>query len=240
MQQAQYKRVLLKLSGEALVGDSQDSSIFNKVAVNEIVTQIKELQVLGVSLGIVIGGGNIFRGVNGAEFGLKEEHAHYMGMLATVMNGIALKDFLAHSGVEAQVFSALPLATMVKYYNQDEVLNALDNGKVIIFVAGTGNPFFTTDSGAALRAVNIGADLLIKATKVNGVYDKDPCLYSDAKKFVRISFDEAINKNLKVMDISAFELCRAHNINIQVCNVFLKHSLRDVVLSSSDSTLVYV
>lgn len=238
MQQLKYKRILLKLSGEALMGDSQH--MFDKPTIEAILTQIKQLIDLGAKVGIVIGGGNIFRGTNGAELGLERANADYMGMLATIMNGIALKDFLTEINVDALVFSALAIPNVVKLYNRENVLAELEAGKVVIFVAGTGNPFFTTDSGAALRAIEINADLLIKATKVDGVYDMDPLKYPQAKKYTNLSFDEAISKNLKVMDMSAFDLCRAHKVNIEVCNIFQSDSLKNSVLGKCHGTLVHI
>jgi uridylate kinase len=237
-QQVQYKRVLLKLSGEALMGEQQ--SMFDKNTIDSIITQIKQVISLGVKLGIVIGGGNIFRGVNGNELGLNRANADAMGMLATVMNGIALKDFLTHAGIESKLYSALAITNMVKGYNRDSMISRLDAGNVIIFAGGTGNPFFTTDSGAALRAIEMEADLLIKATKVDGVYDSDPKVNLTATKYSKITFDAAIKQNLKVMDMSAFDLCRAHKINIDVCNIFKEHSLVDSVLGQTQGTLIHV
>lgn len=239
MQKVKYPRVLLKLSGEALMGNGY-ASIFDKPTIDAMLIQIKQVLGLGVKLGIVIGGGNIFRGVNGSEFGLQRANADYMGMLATIMNGIAFKDFLTNVGINSKVYSAIAVSNIVEGYNRDNMLSMLEDNNVIIFVAGVGNPFFTTDSGAALRAIEMNADLLIKATKVNGIYDVDPAKHTNAKKYDRLSFDEAITKCLKVMDMSAFDLCRSNKVNIQVCNIFEDGSLMDAVLGKSQGTLVYV
>lgn len=237
MQQVKHKRILIKLSGEALMGESQ--TMFDPVTTSSILTQIKTVINLGVEVGIVIGGGNIFRGVRANELGLQRANADYMGMLATMMNGIALKDFLANLNIKAKIYSALNVGNIVKGYNRDSVLSQLINGNVVIFVGGTGNPFFTTDSGAALRAIEMNASILIKATKVDGVYNKDPIIHKDAKKYDSISFADAIKQNLKVMDISAFDLCKEHNMNIQVCNIFKPDILKQIVMGQPIGTLVH-
>ena len=238
MEQVKYKRILLKLSGEALMGNSQ--SMFDKPTIDAVISQIKQILDLGVKIGIVIGGGNIFRGVNGGELGLERANADSIGMLATVMNGIALKDFLANAGIKSKIYSALAINNLVKGYNRDSMLGRLNDGNVIIFVAGTGNPFFTTDSGAALRAIEMKADLLIKATKVDGVYDSDPKLNLTATKYHKVSFNDAIKQNLKIMDMSAFDLCREHKVNIEVCNIFNTNCLKDSVLGNSQGTLIHI
>lgn len=237
MQSVKYRRVLLKLSGEALMGDSQ--SMFDKNTLDKIVAQIRQLVDLKVELAIVIGGGNIFRGVNAKTFGLNRTNADYMGMLATIMNGIAFKDFLTSNNISSRIYSAITVGSIIKGYNRDSVIKHLEEGHVVIFVGGTGNPLFTTDSGAALRAIEINADLLIKATKVDGVYDSDPLKNPNAQKYKQISFDEAMSKNLKVMDLSAFELCNTYNINIEVCNIFSNNTLADAVTGNSQGTIVY-
>lgn len=237
MQSVKYHRVLLKLSGEALMGDSHN--MFDKNTLDQIVKQIQQLVDLKVQLAIVIGGGNIFRGVNASTFGLNRANADYMGMLATIMNGIAFKDFLTTNNISSRIYSAIPVGSIIKGYNRDSVIKHLDEGHIVIFVGGTGNPLFTTDSGAAMRAIEIDADLLIKATKVDGVYDSDPVKNPQAKKYTQVSFDEAMSKNLKVMDLSAFELCNTHNVNIEVCNIFNSNTLRDAVIGNSQGTLVY-
>ncbi len=237
MSTAKYKRILLKLSGEALMGDT--SNMFDKRTLDCMISQIENLIKLNIKIGIVIGGGNIFRGVNGKELGLQRANADSMGMLATIMNGIALKDFLANRKIKAKLYSALAVQNIAKGYSRDSMLSRLEDGNIIIFAGGTGNPFFTTDSSAALRAIEMNADLLIKATKVDGVFDKDPKQYSDAIRYSKLTFDEAINKKLKVMDISAFDLCREHNIDINVCNIFNPNSLQDVVLGLDQGTIIH-
>lgn len=237
MHQLKYKRILIKLSGEALMGNSND--MFDPQTTSSVLAQIKTLIGLGVEIGIVIGGGNIFRGVRAKELGLQRANADYMGMLATVMNGIALKDFLVNLNINSKIYSAIGIEHVVKAYNRDSVLSELTLGNVIIFVGGTGNPFFTTDSGAALRAIEMNADILIKVTKVDGVYDKDPVIHGNAKKYDSISFDEAISQDLKVMDISAFDLCREHNMNIQVCDIFKDCALEKIVKGEAIGTFVH-
>jgi uridylate kinase len=253
-----YKRVLLKLSGEALTGEvnktneTQDTnnnnhscdvtkpSMFDHETTVMILEQIKQLVELKVTLGLVIGGGNIFRGLNkSVEFGLQRVNADYMGMLATIMNGIALKDFLTKIGINSQIYSALPVGSIIQGYNRDKMLDDLNNGTVAIFVGGTGNPLFTTDSAAAIRGIEMNADLLIKATKVDGVYDSDPSKNINAKKYATLSFNDAIERNLKVMDMAAFDLCREHKLNIQVCNIFTANVLQNVVLGQNIGTLIY-
>ena len=236
MQQLKYQRVLLKLSGEALMGGHTD--LFDKKTVDGIILQIKQLLELKVKLGIVIGGGNIFRGIDAKQFGLQPSNADYMGILATIMNGIAFKDFLVSHGIRAKIYSAVPVGNIVKGYNRDSMLNRLEDGNVIVFAGGTGNPFFTTDSAAALRAVEMGANLLIKATKVNGVYDSDPHKNPQAQKYTTLSFTEAISQNLKVMDLTAFDLCQQHSINIEVCDIFSPNSLKDAATGNSQGTVL--
>lgn len=237
--QTMPQRILLKLSGEALMGENKNA-LYDKNTLDEIMFQIKQLIDLKVKLGIVIGGGNIFRGVRAEEFGLQLANADYMGILATIMNGIALKDFLNTHNIRSKVYSAIPVGNIVKGYNRNEMLDELEDGNVVIFVGGTGNPFFTTDSGAALRAIEMNADILVKATKVDGVYDSDPQKNPDAKKYNNLSFDEAIQQNLQVMDMSAFDLCRRHKVNIVVCNIFKQNSLRDTANGNTQGTLIHI
>lgn len=235
---AKYKKVLLKLSGESLMGDSQDS--INPETVAFILGQVKEVIDLGVKVGIVIGGGNFFRGVSGSDkLGIQRENADAMGMLATIMNGILLRDAFNSAGIEAKIFSAFPVGSFIKGYNRDSMVRRVNNGEVVIFVGGTGNPYFTTDSGAALRGLEMGADLLIKATKVDGVYTADPKKDESATKYKSLSFDEAISNNLGVMDIAAFALCRENKLDINVCSVFKAGSLKRVVLEEDEGTFVY-
>lgn len=233
-----YNRILLKLSGESLMGDSQDS--VNPETVEFILKQVKDIVELGVKVGIVIGGGNFFRGVAGSDkLGIQRANADTMGMLATVMNGILLRDSFNAHGVEAKIFSAFPIGSFIKGYNRDSMLKRVDNGEVVIFVGGTGSPYFTTDSGAALRGLEMHADLLIKATKVDGVYSADPKKDLSAVKYDSLSFDDAIGNNLGVMDTAAFALCRENNLNIKVCSIFKAGSLKRIVLGEDEGTLVY-
>jgi uridylate kinase len=233
-----YSRVLLKLSGEALMGESKES--IHPDTVEMILQQVRDILALGVKVGIVIGGGNFFRGVAGADkLGIQRANADTMGMLATVMNGILLRDCFNSHGIDAKIFSAFAVGGFIKAYNRDSMLKRVNDGDVVIFVGGTGSPYFTTDSGAALRGLEMNAELLIKATKVDGVYNKDPKKFSDAVKYQRLSFDEAIGQNLGVMDMAAFALCRENNLDINVCSIFKPGSLKNVVLGEQEGTLVY-
>jgi uridylate kinase len=233
-----YQRILLKLSGEALMGDSSDS--VHPETVEFILKQVKEVVALGVKVGLVIGGGNFFRGVAGSDkLGIQRANADTMGMLATVMNGILLRDSFNSHGIEAKIFSAFPIGSFIKGYNRDSMLKRIDNGEVVIFVGGTGSPYFTTDSGAALRGLEMNADLLIKATKVDGVYSADPKKDPNAVKYDSLSFNDAITNNLGVMDMAAFALCRENNLNIKVCSIFKAGSLKRIVLGEDEGTLVY-
>ena len=221
------------------MGDSGES--IHIETVEFILQQITEIIKLGACVGIVIGGGNFFRGVSGSnKMGIQRVNADTIGMLATVMNGILLRDSFNSCGIKSEIFSALAIGNLIKGYNRDSMLKRMNNNEVVIFVAGVGSPEnFTTDSGAALRGLEMGADLLIKATKVDGVYDKDPKTNHDAIKYSRISFDEAISKNLGVMDMAAFALCRENNLNINVCSIFKAGKLHKVVTGESEGTLVY-
>ncbi len=232
-----FKRILLKLSGEALMGD--DAYGINRSTISDIVAQIKEIVDLGVEVGVVIGGGNIFRGVAPAAAGMDRATADYMGMLATVMNALALQDAMRHIGVEARVQSALSIE-FVEPYVRAKALRALEKGRVVIFGAGTGNPFFTTDTAAALRGMEIDADIVLKATKVDGIYTADPKKDPTATLYETVSFDEAIIKDLKVMDATAFTLCRDQKMPIAVFNVFKPGALMRVVMGENEGTRVVV
>lgn len=232
-----FKRILLKLSGEALMGE--DAYGINRATITNIVAQIKEIVDLGVEVGVVIGGGNIFRGVAPAADGMDRAQADYMGMLATVMNALALQDAMRHVGVDARVQSALSIE-FVEPYVRAKALRALEKGRVVIFGAGTGNPFFTTDTAAALRGMEIDAEIVLKATKVDGIYNADPKKDSKAVMYETVSFDEAINKDLKVMDATAFTLCRDQKLPIAVFNIFKKGALKRVVLGENEGTRVVV
>ncbi len=234
--QSKFKRILLKLSGEALMGD--DSFGINPDTVNKIVDEIKQAKLLGIEIAVVIGGGNIFRGAALGTAGMDRATADYMGMLATVMNALALQDAMKHAGLVSRVQSAINIDQVVEPYIRGKAIQYLEDKKIVIFAAGTGNPFFTTDTAAALRAMEISADIMIKATKVDGIYSSDPIKDKNAKLFSSISFDEVINKNLKVMDATAFTLCRDQKLPIAVCNIFKKNALNNVLIGKQEGTLV--
>lgn len=232
-----YKRILLKLSGEALMGG--DAYGINRQTISEIVAEIKEVADLGVEIGVVIGGGNIFRGVAPAATGMDRATADYMGMLATVMNGLALQDAMRMAGLNSRVQSALDIEQVVEPYIRGKAIRYLEQGRLVIFAAGTGNPFFTTDTAAALRGAEIGAQIVLKATKVDGVYTADPKKDPSATRYDKISFDEAISRNLAVMDATAFALCRDQKLPINVFSIFKRGALKRVVLGEREGTLVY-
>ncbi len=234
---AAYKRILLKLSGEALMGD--DAYGINEDVMTRIVLEVSDVVRLGVQVGVVIGGGNIFRGMKGAASGMDRATADYMGMLATVMNAMALSDAMRRHGVEARVQSALRIDQVVEPYVRARAIRHLDEGRVVIFGAGTGNPFFTTDTAAALRGAEIGAQIVLKATKVDGVYTSDPKKDPTAKRYHRISFDEAIGRNLSVLDATAFALCRDQKLPINVFSIFKPGALKRVVMGEDEGTLVH-
>lgn len=234
---AKYRRVLLKLSGEALMGN--DAFGINRDTVMQIIAQVKEIHDLGVQIAIVIGGGNIFRGVSQSAKGMERATADYMGMLATVMNALALKEAFTSLGVQARVQSALSMQQIVETYTRPKAIQYLEEGKVLIFAAGTGNPFFTTDTAAALRGAEMNCDIMLKATNVDGVYSADPKKDAAATRYQTITFDEAIHKNLKVMDATAFALCREQKLNIIVFGVFKNGALKRVVMGEDEGTLVH-
>lgn len=232
-----YKRILLKLSGEALMGE--DSFGINRTVLARMVEEVKSVVELGVQVGIVVGGGNIFRGVALGATGMDRATGDYMGMLATVMNAMALQDACRNSGVEARVQSALNIEQVAEPYIRGKALRHLRLGRVVIFAAGTGNPFMTTDTTAALRGAEIGAEIMIKATKVDGIYTADPKKDPTATMFEEITFDEALKSDLKVMDATAFALCREQGLPIKVFNINKKGALRRVVLGEQEGTLVH-
>ncbi len=232
-----YKRVLLKLSGEALMGSSQFG--INKQTIDSIVKEIKQVYDLGVELAVVIGGGNIFRGVALGATGLERATADYMGMIATVMNAIALQDAMRQANVEAKVQSAIRIDQIVEPYMRQKAMRYLLEKKIIIFAAGTGNPFFTTDTAAALRGAEIGAELLIKATRVEGIFESDPEKNPNAKMFNSISFDDVINKKLRIMDETAFALCRDQKLPVQVIKITKSGALLSAVMGKEEGTFVF-
>lgn len=231
-----YKRILLKLSGEALMGE--DSYGINRPTIERIVAEIKEVVDLGVEVGVVIGGGNIFRGVAPAAAGMDRATADYMGMMATVMNALALQDAMRRIGLVSRVQSALTIEQVAEPYIRGKAIRYLEEKRVVIFGAGTGNPFFTTDTAAALRGMEINADIVLKATKVDGVYTDDPKTNPDAMRYKTITFDEAIIKNLKVMDATALTLCRDQQLPICVFSIFKQGALKRVVLGEDEGTKV--
>ena len=235
---AAYKRILLKLSGEALMGD--DAYGINHATIVRMVREVQEVTTLGVEVAVVIGGGNIFRGVAGGSVGMDRATADYMGMLATVMNALALADTMRLEGLTARVMSAIAIEQVVESYVRPKALQYLEEGKVVIFAGGTGNPFFTTDTAAALRGAEIGAQIMLKATKVDGVYTADPKKDPAATRYTSLTFDEAIARNLQVLDATAFALCRDQNLPIKVFSIFKPGALKRVVLGEDEGTLVHV
>ncbi|MBS1136292.1 MAG: pyrH [Proteobacteria bacterium] len=232
-----FRRVLLKLSGEALMGD--DAYGINRDMLLRVVGEIGAVTALGVETGVVIGGGNIFRGIAAGATGMDRATADYMGMLATVMNALALGDAMRSQGINNRVQSALNIEQVVEPYIRGKAIRYLEEGKVVIFAAGTGNPFFTTDTAAALRGTEIGAEIVIKATKVDGVYTADPKKDASATRYQRVSFDEAISRNLKVMDATALALCRDQRLPINVFSIFKPGALKRVVLGEDEGTMVF-
>ena len=237
MSASRYRRILLKLSGEALMGD--DPYGINRGVVERIVAQVKEVAELGVQVGVVIGGGNIFRGVSQGAAGMDRATADYMGMLATVINALALQDAMNRAGLVARVQSALNIEPVCEPYIRGKAIRYLEEGKVVIFAAGTGNPFFTTDTAAALRGREVEAQVVLKATKVDGVYTADPLKDPTATRYEKITFDEAFVKNLKVMDATALALCRDQRLPINVFSIFKEGALRRVVMGEPEGTLVH-
>ncbi|MDO4697681.1 MAG: UMP kinase [Pasteurellaceae bacterium] len=231
-----YKRILLKLSGEALQGDEGfgiDPSILDRMAI-----EIKDLLEMGVEVGVVLGGGNLFRGAKLAKAGMNRVVGDHMGMLATVMNGLAMRDALHRADVNAKLMSAFQLNGICDTYNWSEAIKMLREKRVVIFSAGTGSPFFTTDSAACLRGIEIEADVVLKATKVDGVYDKDPAKNADAVLYQNLSYEEVIDKELQVMDLAAFTLARDHGMPIRVFNMGKAGALREVVTGTVEGTTI--
>lgn len=233
---SKYKRILLKLSGEALQGDlgyGIDPSVADFIA-----KQVKEVAEFGVQIAIVIGGGNIFRGLAASANGMDRTIADYMGMLATVMNGMALQDALEKNGIPTRVQTAIEVQQIAEPFIRRRAIRHMDKGRVVIFVGGTGNPYFTTDTTAALRASEIQAEVILKATKVDGIYDVDPALHKNAKKYEQLSYIDVLNKRLKVMDSTAISLCMDNNIPIIVLNLVKGHDIKKAVLGEPVGTLV--
>jgi len=231
-----YKRVLLKMSGEVLMGD-RDFGIDPKV-LDRIAKEISDIHALGVEVGLVVGGGNLFRGATLSEAGLGRVSGDHMGMLATVMNAIAMRDALERAGIPTRVMSAITMTGVVDPYDRRKAMYHLQSGQVVIFSAGTGNPFFTTDSAASLRGIEIDADVVLKATKVDGVYDADPFKNPKATRYSSLTYDEVLSKKLSVMDLTAICLCRDHQMPLRVFNIHEHHALYDVVTSPQKGTLI--
>ncbi len=231
-----YKRILLKLSGEALTGSEKfgiDPRILDSMAL-----AIGQLVGIGVQVGLVVGGGNLFRGAALQAAGLDRVTGDHMGMLATVMNALAMRDALERSDISTQVMSAIPMSGVVDHYDRRKAIRALMNGDVIIFAAGTGNPFFTTDSSACLRAIEIDAELVLKATKVDGVYSADPVKVPDAVRYERLTYDEVLDKKLEVMDLTAICLCRDHGMPVRVFEMDKPGALLNIVRGGIEGTLI--
>ncbi len=233
---AMYKRILLKLSGEALMGE--DSYGINPGVLEFVAGEVKAVVEKGIEIGIVIGAGNIFRGVAGASKGMDRTTADSMGMLATVMNSLALQDALERNDIITRVMSAIPMQSVSEPYIRRRATRHLEKGRVVIFAAGTGNPYFTTDSAAVLRALEIDAEVVIKATKVDGVYDKDPVVYEDAKKYDSLSYDEVLQKGLKIMDAAGIALAREDGLPIMVLNMAKSGNIRQAASGKAVGTLI--
>jgi uridylate kinase len=236
--QSIYRRVLLKLSGEALMGD--DAFGINRDTIVRIVSEVHAATKMGVQIAVVIGGGNIFRGVAGGSVGMDRATADYMGMLATVMNALALGDTMEKAGLTARVMSAIAIEQVVEPYIRPKALHYLEEGKVVIFAAGTGNPFFTTDTAAALRGAEMGVEIMLKATKVDGVYSADPKKDPNATFYSNITFDEAIKNNLAILDATAFALCRDQKLPIKVFSILKEGALARVLRGENEGTLVHL
>ena len=236
MPETEHKRILLKFSGESVAGNDEhgiDPKILDQMA-----DSVKSCRDIGTEIGIVIGGGNLFRGEKLNEAGMDRVAGDHMGMLATVMNGIALRDALERAGIKTRVMSAISMSGIVEHYDRRLAIQLLSDGFVVIFTAGTGNPFFTTDTAGCLRAIETQSDLMLKATRVDGVYDSDPEINKDAKLFDELTFDEAITKNLKVMDATALTLARDHKLPIKVFNVNQPDALKNIICGKKIGTLI--
>jgi len=236
MKKIQYKRILLKISGEVLTGEGNYG--IDPQVIQEIAQEIKEVKTLRVDVAIVIGGGNIFRGVAASSKGMDRVSADYMGMLATVLNGIALQDALEKVGVQTRVQTAIEMRELAEPYIRRKAIRHLEKGRVVIFAGGTGNPYFTTDTTASLRAMEIGAEVILKATKVDGIYNKDPLLDKGAKKYNELTYLDVLKKQLKIMDATAISLCMDHQIPIIVFSLKKKGNIKRVILGEKIGTKV--
>ena len=231
-----YRRILLKLSGEALMGSTQNA--IDSATLSQIADELVDVHGLGVEIAMVLGGGNIFRGIAASSTGMDRAHADYMGMLATVINSLALQDALESRGSRTRVLSAIEMERLAEPYIRRRAIRHLEKGRLVIFAAGTGNPFFTTDTAASLRAMEIGAEIVMKATKVDGVYDKDPHKHKDARMFRRLSYLDVLNRSLAVMDSTAISLCRDNKLPILVFNMTVPGNIRRVLLGEPLGTMV--
>jgi uridylate kinase len=231
-----YKRILLKLSGESLSGDGNQG--IDPVRLDEYINQISEVNQMGVGIGIVIGGGNIFRGLSGTEAGFDRVKGDYMGMLATVINGLALQSAFKKKGIKTRLFTSIRMEPVADYWSRDKVLEALEENTICIFSGGTGNPYFTTDTTAALRGIEIDAEVLLKGTRVDGVYTADPEKDPEAVKYDTVSFKEVLDKNLRIMDQTAFTMCRENKLPILVFNMDEPGNLKKVISGKKVGTLI--
>ncbi len=233
---ATFKRILLKLSGESLLG--QSSHGIDNAQLESFTSQVTEIRNMGVQVGLVIGGGNIFRGLSGAKAGYDRVKGDYMGMLATVINGLALQSSFRQSGTPSRLFTSIRMEPVAEFWHRDKVVDALEAGEVCIFSAGTGNPFFTTDTTAALRGVEIGAEVLLKGTRVDGVYSADPEKDPQAVRYDSITFDDVISRNLKIMDQTAFTLCKENNLPIMVFDMNTRGNLKRLISGENIGTII--
>jgi len=236
MPETAYQRVLLKLSGEVLAGE--EGFGIDPVKATELATEVKSIHDLGIDIGLVIGAGNIFRGMTAAAKGMQRVTGDYLGMLATIMNAVCVQDALENIGSVTRTLSAITVAQIAEPYIRRRAIRHLEKGRIVIVAGGTGNPYFTTDTAAALRATELGAEVLIKGTKVDGVYDKDPVVHSDAVKYDRVSYKEAIQKELRIMDMTAISLCKENSLPIKVFNINRSGDLKKLILGEPIGTLV--
>ena len=236
MPETAYQRVLLKLSGEVLAGEEGFGIDSAKAA--DLATEIKSIHDLGIDIGLVIGAGNLFRGMQAATKGMQRVTGDYLGMLATIMNAVCVQDALENLGTVTRTLSAITVAQIAEPYIRRRAIRHLEKGRIVVVAGGTGNPYFTTDTAAALRATELGAEVLIKGTKVDGVYDKDPVVHSDAIKYDRVSYKEAIQKELRIMDMTAISLCKENSLPIKVFNINRTGDLKKLILGEPIGTLV--
>ena len=236
MPETAYQRVLLKLSGEVLAGE--EGFGIDPVKATELATEVKSIHDLGIDIGLVIGAGNIFRGMTAAAKGMQRVTGDYLGMLATIMNAVCVQDALENIGSVTRTLSAITVAQIAEPYIRRRAIRHLEKGRIVVVAGGTGNPYFTTDTAAALRATELGAEVLIKGTKVDGVYDKDPVVHSDAVKYDRVSYKEAIQKELRIMDMTAISLCKENSLPIKVFNINRTGDLKKLILGEPIGTLV--